>query len=78
MEKTTIRMRVKSGYGNFRKNGRKVGRKTGYKKEKDHILAEHKDIVKLLKKEYSVRKIMKLTDKSSWTVQKVKKLIKAN
>lgn len=75
MEKTTIRMRVKSGYENFRKNGGKVGRKEGFKKDNELILSEHKEVVKLLKQGYSVRKVMKLTDRSSGTVQKVKKLI---
>jgi DNA invertase Pin-like site-specific DNA recombinase len=75
MEKTTIRQRVKSGYENFRKNGGKVGRKEGFRKDDDQIFSEHKDIVKLLKQDYSVRKIMKLTDKSSGTIQKVKKLM---
>jgi DNA invertase Pin-like site-specific DNA recombinase len=75
MEKTTIRQRVKSGYESFRKNGGKVGRKEGYKKDNETLLAEHKDIVKLLKQNLSVRKIMKLTDKSSGTIQKVKGVI---
>ena len=75
MEKTQIRQRIKSGYENFRKNGGKVGRKEGYKKDEDTLLNEHKDIVKLLKQGYSVRKTMKLTDKSSGTVQKIKRLI---
>lgn len=75
MEKTTIRQRVKSGYDNFRKNGGKVGRKEGFRKDSEKILQEHKDIVKLLKQDYSVRKIMKLTDKSSGTIMKVKKLM---
>jgi len=38
-------------------------------------LTEHKDVVKLLKQDYSVRKIMKLTDKSSGTIQKIKKIV---
>jgi DNA invertase Pin-like site-specific DNA recombinase len=75
MEKTTIRQRVKSGYDQFRKNGGKVGRKDGFRKDKDLLLLEHKDVVKLLKQDYSVRKIMKLTDKSSGTIMKIKKLI---
>lgn len=75
MEKTTTRMRVKSGYENFRKNGGKVGRKKGFKKDNELILSEHKEVVKLLRQGYSVRKVVKLTDKSSGTVQKVKKLI---
>ncbi len=75
MEKTTIRQRVKSGYDNFIKNGGKVGRKEGFRKDNDALLTEHKDVVKLLKQGYSVRKVMKLTDKSSGTIQKIKKII---
>jgi len=75
MERTTIRQRIQSGYDNFRKNGGKVGRKEGYRKNLDQTLNDHKDVVKLLKQGYSVRKVMKLTDKSSGTVQKVKKLV---
>ena len=76
MEKTTIRLRVKSGYESFRKNGGKVGRKEGFRKDSEALLTEHKDVVKLLKQDFSVRKIMKLTDKSSGTVQKIKGLLK--
>jgi DNA invertase Pin-like site-specific DNA recombinase len=75
MEKSTIRQRIKSGYENFRRQGGKVGRKDGYKKDNDLLLTEHKDVVKLLRQGYSVRKVMKLTDKSSGTVQKMKKLV---
>ena len=74
MEKTTIRQRVKSGYDSFRKAGGKVGRKEGFRKDNDALLTEHKDVVKLLKQGFSVRKVMKLTDKSSGTIQKVKKI----
>lgn len=75
MEKTQIRQRIKSGYESFRKNGGKVGRKEGFKKDNETLQTEHKDVVKLLKQGYSVRKTMKLTDKSSGTVQKIKKMI---
>jgi len=75
MERSTTRQRIKSGYDNFRKSGGKVGRKEGYKKENDTILLENKDVVKLLKQDYSIRKVMKLTDKSSGLVQKIKKLM---
>jgi DNA invertase Pin-like site-specific DNA recombinase len=75
MERTTIRQRVKSGYENYRKNGGKVGRKEGYRKDNETILNENKDVVKLLKQDYSVRKIMKLSDKSSGLVMKIKKII---
>ncbi len=75
MERTTIRQRIKSGYDNYRKSGGVVGRKEGYRKSDDLILEENKDVVKLLKQGYSVRKVMKLTDRSSGLVQKVKNLV---
>lgn len=75
MEKTTIRQRIVSGYDNYRKQGGKVGRKEGFKKEDELIIGENKEVVKLLKQGYSIRKVMKLTDKSSGLVQKVKRLI---
>jgi DNA invertase Pin-like site-specific DNA recombinase len=78
MEKTTIRQRIKSGYDSYRKAGGKVGRKDGFRKDDADLLAEHKDVAKLLKQELSVRKIMKLTGKSSGTVQKVKRIISLN
>ena len=75
MEKSSIRLRIKSGYDNYIKNGGRVGRKEGFKKSSDLILSENKDVIKLLKQGYSVRKIMKLKEKSSGTVQKIKKLL---
>ena len=75
MERTQIRQRVKSGYENYRTNGGKVGRKEGFRKNEEVLLSENKDVVKLLKQNYSIRKIMKLTDKSSGTIIKVKKAI---
>lgn len=75
MEKTTIRQRIKSGYDSYRNNGGKVGRKDGFKKSDNLVLEQNKEAVKLLKQGYSVRKVMKLTDRSSGTIQKIKKLI---
>ena len=75
MERTTIRQRIKSGYEQYRNGGGKVGRKEGFKKDESSLLTEYKDVVKLLKQDYSVRKIMKLTDRSSGTVMKVKRVL---
>lgn len=75
MERTTIRMRIKSGYEQYRNGGGKVGRKEGFKKDESSLLTEYKDVVKLLKQDYSVRKIMKLTDRSSGTIMKVKRVL---
>jgi len=76
MERVQIRQRVKSGYDNFRTNGGKVGRKEGFRKSEEKLLTEHKDVVKLLKQGLSIRKVMKLTDKSSGTIQKISRLLK--
>jgi DNA invertase Pin-like site-specific DNA recombinase len=75
MERSQIRQRIKSGYDSFRKNGGKVGRKNGFTKDKETLLNQHKDVVKYLRQGQSVRNTMKLTGKSSGTVQKVKGLI---
>jgi DNA invertase Pin-like site-specific DNA recombinase len=76
MERQTIVQRLKSGYIAARKSGTKVGRKTGVQvKSDEQFLEENKEVAKLLKQGYSVRKVMKLTDRSSGTVQKVKKLV---
>lgn len=76
MERQTIVMRLRSGYSAARSKGIRVGRKTGVQvKSDDQFLKENKEVAKLLKQGFSVRKVMKLTDRSSGTVQKVKKLI---
>lgn len=58
-----------------RKRGAKAGRKEGYKKPEETLLADHKDIIQLLNEGVSIRKIAKQTNKSTTTVQKVKKAI---
>lgn len=75
MERVQIRQRIKSGYDNYRKTGGKVGRKKGFKKSEENLLEEHKDVIKYLRQGQSIRNTMKLTGKSSGTVQKIKKLI---
>lgn len=76
MERQTIVQRLRSGYSQHRALNRPVGRKPGVQVTPDsQFLQENKEVAKLLKQGYSVRKIMKLTDRSSGTVQKVKKLI---
>lgn len=75
MERVQIRQRIKSGYDNFRKGGGKVGRKKGFKKTDDELLKHHRDIVKYIRQGQSIRNTMKLTGKSSGTIQKIKRLI---
>ena len=76
MDRQALIQRLRSGYSAARNKGIKVGRKTGVQvKSDDQFLKENKEVAKLLKQGFSVRKVMKLSDRSSGTVQKVKKLI---
>lgn len=75
MERKTIRERVESGYNNYRANGGKVGRKTGYKKAEEVMKTQYIEEIKLLRKGYSLRNISKLTGTSINTIRKCKSLI---
>lgn len=75
MELNLIRERLKSGRNKFIDEGGKLGRKLGYRKSNEELLEENKDVIKFIKQEQSVRNIMKLTGKSSGTIQKVKRII---
>jgi DNA invertase Pin-like site-specific DNA recombinase len=76
MERQAIVQRLQSGYKAALTKGIKFGRKAGVQiKSDEQFLKENKELAKLLRQGYSVRKVMKLTDRSSGTVQKVKKLI---
>ncbi|MEO8515509.1 MAG: recombinase family protein [Flavobacterium sp.] len=79
LELSMIKERLNSGRDKFiRENGYSaLGRKNGSTKDSKKLLAEHSDIVKYLRQGQSVRNTMKLTSKSSGTIQKVKKLLVA-
>ena len=79
IELQETKRRLDSGRNKFiRENGYSaLGRKKGSTKDSTKLKTEHADIVKFLKQGQSVRNIMKLTSKSSGTVQKVKKLLVA-
>ena len=72
MERKTIRERVESGYNNFRNQGGKVGRKSGYKKSDEAMKEEYVEEIKLLNKGYSLRNITKITGTSVNTLRKLK------
>lgn len=72
MEHGTIKERVRSGYKNYREKGGKVGRKPGYRKTDKQMLEQHSEVVKFLKKGYSLREISKLTETSINTIRKVR------
>jgi DNA invertase Pin-like site-specific DNA recombinase len=70
-----IKSRLDSGRNNYIKNGGKLGRKVGSKKDEKQLLTQHSDIVKFVKQNQSIRNIMTLTGKSSGTVQKIKRIL---
>ena len=70
MERKTIRERVESGYKNYRANGGKVGRKTGYRKSEDDMRDQYREEIKLLRKGISLRNISKITGTSINTIRK--------
>lgn len=77
MERRTIKERMASGYNNFRANGGKVGRKTGYRKSDKDFRTQYKDVFRLLGKGVSLRDISKATGVSVNTVKRCKNLLKS-
>jgi DNA invertase Pin-like site-specific DNA recombinase len=75
MELSLIQERLNSGRAKYIRDGGTLGRKVGSTKDDIKLLSEHADIVKFLRQGQSVRNTMKLTGKSSGTVQKVKKIM---
>jgi DNA invertase Pin-like site-specific DNA recombinase len=75
MELSLIQERLNSGRTKYIRDGGKLGRKEGSVKDDKKLVTEHSDIVKYLRQGQSVRNTMKLTDKSSGTVQKIKKIL---
>ena len=61
-----------SGLENARRKGKKLGRPTGTTTPREEFLADHKDIIKLLRAGQSIRHTAKITGKSPSTVQRVK------
>ena len=72
MERKTIRERVASGYQNFRNNGGKVGRKTGYRKSDKDMKEQYGKESQLLKKGLSLRNVSAITHTSINTLRKLR------
>lgn len=75
MERKTIRERMASGYINYIAKGGKVGRKTGYKKSDQLMREEYTEVLSLLEKGLSLRKISKMTGVSVNTIKKCRGLL---
>lgn len=75
MERSLIRSRMESGYRNYRKNGGKVGRRTGYRKSDESMREQYCQEIKLLRKGMSMRNVRAITGTSLNTLQKLKNAI---
>lgn len=71
-ELETLKARIASGLAEARRKGTKLGRPKGSKLEAADFLGKHRDIVKLLKANHSIRNAAKITEKGISTVQRVK------
>lgn len=74
MEIENTKIRFQSGYRNYIESGGKVGRKKGQILSDEDFMTNHRDVIKLLKRNLSIRQISGLTNnKSLTTIMKVKK-----
>jgi DNA invertase Pin-like site-specific DNA recombinase len=79
MERESIHYRLQSGRKvfvdkNLAETGKSgLGRKTGYRKPVEIKKEEYKEVLKLLRANYPIRKVAKLTDVSESTVKRLKR-----
>ena len=74
IERSNIQYRLNSGRKQYIERGGKLGRKPGSCKTTEQMKEEYKEVITLLKKDYSIRNVAKLTGCSVQTVQTVKNL----
>jgi len=67
-----LRERINSGLREARRKGVKLGRPKGTTLSGELFLGKHKDVVRLLKADHSIRNTAKITGKGVSTVQRVK------
>lgn len=75
LERENIQFRLNSGRRVYVENGGKLGRPQGSVKTIDQKIEEYKDVITLLRKNYTIRDTAKLSGKSVSSVQRVKKLV---
>ena len=76
LERDNISFRLQSGRKRYIEKGGKLGRKVGSVKTAEQIRTEHRDVISLLRKGYSIRDVAKLSGRGVSTVQRVKRLMK--
>lgn len=75
LERENITFRLNSGRRRFIESGGRLGRPKGSVKTNEKKLEEYKEVITLLKKNYTIRDVSKLSGKSISSVQRVKKLV---
>lgn len=75
LERENITFRLNSGRRVYIENGGKLGRPRGSIKTTEQKMEEYKDVITLLRKNYTMRDVAKLSGKSVSSVQRVKKLV---
>ena len=75
LERENIQFRLNSGRKRYIENCGKLGRPQGSVKTIDQKIEEYKDVITLLRKNYTIRDTAKLSGKSVSSVQRVKKLV---
>lgn len=75
LERDNITFRLNSGRKRYVENGGRLGRPKGSIKSDEQKLEEYKEVITLLKKNYTIRDTAKLSGKSVSSVQRVKKLV---
>ena len=72
LERENIKFRLNSGRKLYIEHGGKLGRKVGSLKTMEQKKEQYKDIIRYLKRGYSIRTVAKLTGKGISTVQRIK------
>ena len=75
LERENITFRLNSGRRRFIESGGRLGRPRGSVKSTEKKMEEYKEVITLLKKNYTMRDVAKLSGKSVSSVQRVKKLV---
>lgn len=73
IERSSIQYRLNSGRQNYLNNGGKLGRRKGSTKSTETKKDEYKEVLSLLRRNYSIRNVSKITQVSISTIQRVKK-----
>ena len=73
MERQNILDRLNSGRALYIEKGGRLGRNPGSKKSLERKREEYKEAIALLKKDYSIRNVAKLTGRAVSTIQIIKK-----